>query len=65
MVRISKGQLRLALIISGIAIVAFFVKGDYFLAIAVFVAAALGAWWQVRHAESPGQGERGHHTDQN
>ena len=60
MVRISRGQLQLALIISGIATVAFFVKGDYFIAIAVVVVAALGTWWQVRHAKRPGQDEDAH-----
>ncbi|MFE4467383.1 hypothetical protein ACFRFH_01100 [Leifsonia sp. NPDC056824] len=60
MVRISKGQLRLALIISAIAFVACLVAGDYFAAVALVIVAALGTWWQVRHAERPDQAEHGH-----
>ncbi|MEY9851553.1 ABC-type nickel/cobalt efflux system permease component RcnA [Leifsonia sp. EB41] len=60
MVRISKGQLRLALVVSGIAMIACLVAGDYFAAITLVIVAALGTWWQVRHAKLAARDKHGH-----
>lgn len=51
MVRISKGQLRLALVIAGILVIACLVTEDYIMAGVFTLVAALGAAWQLRHAE--------------
>jgi hypothetical protein len=54
--RISKAELRFALIVGGLLVAVTLVTGDYVMAIVFAAIAALGTTWQLRHARGAASG---------